>query len=57
MKTAKIVLILSLLIFIALLIVFLTRDPVVMPGEKKASEIEQYKEEYNKGQQDNKSTS
>jgi hypothetical protein len=57
MKTAKIVLILSLLIFIALLIVFLTREPVTMPGEKKASVIEQYKEEYNKGQQDNKSTS
>jgi len=57
MKTAKIVLIVSLLIFITLLIIFLTREPVTMPGEKKESVIEQYKEDYNKGQQKTKSTS
>lgn len=57
MKTAKIVLIVSLLILITLLIVFLTRKPVMMPGEKKESQIEQYKEDYSKEQQKTKSTS
>ena len=57
MKTAKIVLIVSLLIFITLLIIFLTQEPVTMPGEKKESVIEQYKEDYNKGQEKTKSTS
>ena len=57
MKIAKIVLIVSLLIFITLLIIFLMRKPVTMPGDKKESVIEQYKEDYNKGQQKTKSTS
>ena len=52
MKKAKIVLIISLLIFIGLLLYFIFAGSAKDDGEKKVSLREQYQKEYNETHQD-----